>query len=201
MQLKTEVHVSLDLHFTSDDLANETELARLAAITDGLALLLKAQRPKAPPALVDVPPAQLPSPEPEPVTPDATPKRARPETTLNFDEFDQLVRSEMHRLAIDGRAPGEPRWNANKCEQLPTMSSIIGRYRRECGIKSTNDLAERFGLLPALRGARAHNPPPPKRVAPPMPSPLAMQARQRIDADKAAMATPATNGNGDRGHL
>lgn len=45
MEIKTDIRVHLDLHFTNDDMANDTELARLASVVKGLHMLLAAQSP------------------------------------------------------------------------------------------------------------------------------------------------------------
>lgn len=167
MKLKTEVHVNLDLHFDSDDLANATELARLASVVNGLRMLLDAQ-PQAQSVSQETPLPQLAAQtqqiEAEPTAPPATepeqPPAPAPHRERNqqrdFVEFDRRIRTEMQRLATDGHMPSGPRWNAEKAPGLPTMSGVIGRYKRQCAIDSARDLAKHFGLKPAPVGGAAH---------------------------------------------
>lgn len=154
MKLKTDIHVNIDLHFNSDDLANGAELARLAAVCDGLYMLIKAQRQEAP-QLAALPQQQSVSQEtPEPVS--ATHRERNQQR--DFIEFDRLVRNEATRLAMDGCMPSAPRWDAERDPQLPSMSAVIGRYRRQFGsISSAAKLASHIGLKPPPRGARAHS--------------------------------------------
>lgn len=52
-----------------------------------------------------------------------------PKRRLPFEEFDQLVRSEMKRLApIPNTMPGHALWNELRDPQLPTMGGVISRY-------------------------------------------------------------------------
>jgi len=165
MKLKTDIHVNIDLHFTNDDLVNGAELARLAAVCDGLYMLIKAQRQEAQETTAEAPQlAALPQ-QIEAVAESVfqeTPEPAAPAThrernqQRDFLQFDRLVRAEMGRLAVDGRMPSGPRWNAERDPQLPSMSSVYGRYKRRTGIASMSDLARHFGLKPAPTGAAAH---------------------------------------------
>lgn len=156
MRLKTEIHVNVDLHFDSDEPANEGEIARLAAVCDGLYMLLKAQRTD--PAAVQEAPRTITTTEPPslPVSKPAPSATKRTSRKSDFDEFDQLVRAEMQRLAIDGRMPGGPRWDAERSPGMPTMTNVLHRYRNEFGIEGTAALAACFGLLPALKGGAAY---------------------------------------------
>lgn len=174
MKLKTEVYVNLDLHFTSDDLANGAELARLAAVCDGLYMLIRAQRqedvfqetsvaqlatqvrqmdalviPAAPSAEVE--------PTPQPTQPPVSarkrraarrPQKEQPTSRhWSFEEYDRRVRAEMERLATDGIIPSHSCWDREKSPELPTLQAVIFRYR----CKNTDELAAKLGLLP--RGA------------------------------------------------
>lgn len=93
-------------------------------------------------AMVVAPPSP-----PTPVTPRRHPAR------LPFEEFDQMVRSELQRLACDGRIPGFSVWDTNRDPRLPTMSGVLQRYN----IRRAAELASLVGLLPPLGVRRANH--------------------------------------------
>lgn len=179
MKLKTEVHVNLDLHFTNDDLVNGAELARLAAVCDGLYLLLKAQSPgqsvsrETPIAQLGAQVRQIEAvaesvsretpvgispngaaPEPPAVYRQPTSRR------WNFEKFDDRVRAEMKRLAgPGGTMPTTSRWDRERDQRLPTMTAVIRRY----GCKTKPELAQRLGMAPAASTPAATNGHEPRR--------------------------------------
>lgn len=81
--------------------------------------------------------AAPPTPNDAPATPATQPKkRGRPRKTqselldpkTDWPAFDDLVRSEMERLSVDGRMPSTAVWNSNRDVQLPTMTHILEAY-------------------------------------------------------------------------
>lgn len=162
MKLKTDIHVNIDLHFNSDDLANGAELARLAAVCDGLYMLLKAQRQEGqetpPVAQLAAQPPQIEAPaEPDASEPQPTPASERQRRRMrkpqkdqpssrhwDFEEYDRRVRAEMARLATDGIIPSHSRWDREKSPGMPTLRAVIFRYK----CKNTAELAAKLGLRP-----------------------------------------------------
>jgi len=69
-----------------------------------------------------------------------------PSKSIPFAEFDKLVRTEMKRLAMDGRLPGHKLWDSERRPPLPTLGAVILRYRADGLI----GLAEMLGLQPPL---------------------------------------------------
>lgn len=164
MELKTDVRINLNLHFTSDDLANGAELARLAAVCDGLYMLAKAGGQEPPSGLRTAPaieaaeaePADIEEPaEPEPVE-DQQPRPQRRGSQMpasrgwEFEQFDRAVREEAKRLSVDGKMPTTTHWDRYRSPDLPTMTGVIRRY----GVRNTVGLAERLGYEP-VRPTRA----------------------------------------------
>lgn len=182
MQLKTDIHVNIDLHFNSDDLSNGAELARLAAVCDRLYMLIKAQRQETSSVSQETPLPQLPLPQqiaaqpqqsvsqetpavgPAPKQPPVSerqrrrarrPLKAQPSSRhWDFEEYDRRVRAEMDRLAMDGVIPSHFRWNRERADDLPTLQAVIFRYK----CSNVAELAGKLGLLPPGRARRRRRP-------------------------------------------
>lgn len=77
-----------------------------------------------------------------------------PSNRLPFAEFDRLVRSEMKRLAMDGRLPGHKLWDSERTPPLPTLAAVILRYKAD-GLVG---LAEMLGLKPPLSAEKERKP-------------------------------------------
>lgn len=166
MELKTDVHINLDLHFTDDDLANGAELARLAAVCDGLYLLMKAGGHEAP-APEGLPLRTLPAieaietqPEPTPADkdePDAEPtalddkqpagqRRTMPASrNWSFEKFDSHVRAELKRLGCNGELPTGTVWDHERSPDLPTLTGVLRRYR----CKNMAEFKEKLAFQPS----------------------------------------------------
>jgi hypothetical protein len=71
---------------------------------------------------------------------------------LGHDEFDQLVRSEMKRLApTPGTMVGYKLWDEMRNPRLPTMQAVIRRY----GCETALQLATKLGMEPPLGKGQA----------------------------------------------
>lgn len=167
MKMKTSVHVNLDLHFDSDDLANGAELARLAAVCDGLYMLIRAQRQEQGDVSQETPLPQLgtqpqqieaqsvsqetPLPPEQPLAPPTKKPARRGPPRRDLDEFDYLVRTEMQRLAPDGILPTHARWDRERDRRLPTLVGVIRRH----GYRNRSQLAQRLGIAPSQEDAPA----------------------------------------------
>lgn len=82
-----------------------------------------------PPATITEP-ATLPA-EPMPTVSETngTHRNTQPRPQLPWDAFDQLVRSEVRRLAMDGRVPGHKLWESERDQRLPTLGAVLQRYK------------------------------------------------------------------------
>ena len=169
MEIKTDVRVSLDLHFTSDDLGNRSELARLAAVCDGLQLLLRSQSVSQETLVEDD--------DAGPVLPaitamESTPSTAQTEDTAeesaavepppsrrqmpasrswSFEEFDAAVRAEIKRLGRNGELPTGTIWNRERSEELPTLTGVMRRY----GCKNMAEFEEKLQAAPIANNGAA----------------------------------------------
>jgi len=74
------------------------------------------------------------------------PKRVMVSERLKFDQFDNLVRSEMKRLSMDKRIPSHSLCNAERDQRLPTLTAICQRY----DVPNLVALAAKLEMLPPL---------------------------------------------------
>lgn len=166
MQLKTQVHVNIDLYFGSDDATNESEIGRLAAILDELRLLMRVQRPANPPeaqvAQLSEPHVQIePLPTPLSLEADTSESDAPAGATRSwsFEAFDRAVRAEMARIAVDGVMPSTGRWDRGRKEPLPSLAGVMKRY----GCPNLPALADKLGLTFEPKPGRPGNGHEPRR--------------------------------------
>jgi len=103
-----------------------------------------------------LPLAPLPLVSPLPPQPAPTPRERRAHNrrpngpSLPFEEFDELCRSEMKRLAMDRRLPGRVLWDSERDKRLPTLDAVRMRYK--CA--TLVELAEQLGYEPPLHGGK-----------------------------------------------
>lgn len=81
-------------------------------------------------------------------TPAPEPPAQKTTGRLPQAEFDQLVHSELHRLAKNGVMPGHAKWKAARDPRLPTLDAVLKRNL----MTSLAQLGARVGLQPTPRG-------------------------------------------------
>lgn len=164
MEIKTSLHLNIDLRLDSDSAqpTNDLALRQLAAICDGLHLLLRAQSisqetlpedgdidPVLPAitAVDSTPPTAQTEELAEEVAVEPPPSRRQmpASRSWSFEQFDGLVRAEMQRLTNDGKMPTTALWDRERSPDLPTLVGVIRRY----GCKNIADLAHTLGYAPA----------------------------------------------------
>lgn len=166
MEIKTSLHLNIDLRLDSDSAqpADDLALRQLAAVCEGLRLLLRSQTVSqetlaeggdtapALPAITatdNTPPIEQAKggAEADVVAPPRGRRQMPASRTWSFEQFDAAVRAEIRRLGQNGNLPTGSIWDRERSPDLPSLTGVMRRY----GCKNMAEFEEKLQAAGSAR--------------------------------------------------